>query len=163
MGASVDRGFSPSELDIIWRQWRLGHTLSDIGRELRKHPASVFHIVAANGGISPPPRHRNGHSLTLAEREEISRGIAGNYTIRQIADTLQRSPSTISREIGRNGGRLNYRACMADKRAWDFACRPKPRKLEKNTSLNAIVSEKLVLHWSPEHSGISMTRVGCSE
>lgn len=150
MAAIAHRGFTPQEVDVIWKRWKQGFSLSDIGRELRKHAGSVFHVVAANGGITPDARHRNSKSLTQSEREEISRGIAANRTVRQIADNIQRSPSTISREINRNGGKLNYRASQAEERAWDVASRPKASKLEKNTPLMQLVSEKITAKWSPE-------------
>lgn len=144
------RGFYEEEVSFIWQQWKLGYTLSDIGRQLRKHAGSVFHVVASNGGIIPAARHRKKSSLNLPEREEISRGIAANKTIREIAYKLRRSPSTISREINRNGGKLNYRACKAENRAWDAASRPKECKLSVNVKLKEIVSDKLILNWSPE-------------
>lgn len=150
MEAQSNRGFSVQEVGLIWQRWKLGHSLSDIGRALRKHAGSVFHIVASNGGISPAARQRNSRSLTFAEREDISRGIAAEQSIRDIAVKLKRSPSTISREINRNGGKLNYRACHAEERAWDVARRPKPCKLAQNEYLKKTISEKLILNWSPE-------------
>jgi IS30 family transposase len=86
----------------------------------------------------------------LAEREEISRAAAVGHSIRSIAARLQRSPSTISREFERNGGRAGYRAALADQAAWDRAHRPKPCKLVENRSLARVVSDKLKLRWSPE-------------
>ncbi len=150
MTKGLYRGFKPEEVDLIWERWKAGYTLSDIGRELRKHAGSVFHVVIENGGICPAPRKRNARSLTLVEREEISRGTAADLTVRQIAANLGRSPSTISREINRNGGKAGYRACRADKRAWEVARRPKVNKLQENMELKTIVSEKLALNWSPE-------------
>lgn len=144
------RGFNPREINTIWKLWKRGYTLSDIGRELRKHAGSVFHVVAANGGISPKTRIRSCKSLTLEEREEISRGLAAKQTIRQIANKLNRSPSTVSREINRNGGKINYRANEAENRAWKAASRPKQCKLEEDLLLKKIVSDKLSLNWSPE-------------
>jgi IS30 family transposase len=88
--------------------------------------------------------------LTLSEREEISRGIAGGLSLRAIASQLKRSPSTISREISRNGGLKDYRASQADKAAWDRAHRPKHCKLAGSPILRRIVARKLRSNWSPE-------------
>lgn len=144
------RGFLPQEINKIWDLWKAGQTLSDIGRDLRRNPGSIFHIVAANGGIIPAKRAKKSSDLTLFEREEISRGLAVNQSIRQIALGLGRSPSTVSREVKRNGGRHKYRAFHADARAWDMSKRPKDCKLEVNKELKTLVEERLLLNWSPE-------------
>jgi len=88
--------------------------------------------------------------LTLAEREEISRSIALDLSVRQIAGLLNRAPSTISREINRHGGRLTYRANIADAEAWKKGLRPKPFRLRQLPSLCQLVSDKLEARWSPE-------------
>ena len=93
-------------------------SLSDIGRALGKHAASVFGVLLAKGGIAPFVRKRPSWSLTLRDREEISRGLIAGLSLRRIAAQLGRSPSTISREVDRNQGRYKYRATMADERAW---------------------------------------------
>jgi IS30 family transposase len=107
-------------------------------------------VLQAQGGIAPPLRKRSARALTLEEREEISRGLVAALSLRQIAAQLGRSPSTISREIGRNGGRMKYRAMAADSRSWQQACRPKPCLLASNRSLQAVVAEKLAQQWSPQ-------------
>ena len=112
--------------------------------------ASIARQFERAGGIRPAPRRRSRLALTLSEREEISRGIAAGLSIRAIARQLERSPSTISREISRNGGPKRYRANQADKAAWDRAHRPKPCKLAGNRILRHIVARKLRSHWSPE-------------
>jgi IS30 family transposase len=89
-------------------------------------------------------------ALTLSEREEISRALALGHSLRSIAAQVGRSPSTISREIKRNGGYDDYRAAQADQAAWDRAHRPKPCKLAGNRLLSRKVAEKLRLLWSPE-------------
>ena len=101
------------------------------------------------GGLRPPERRRSRSSLTLAEREEISRGLAG-LSIRSIAADLKRAASTISREIKRNGGRRRYRAVRADKQAWTQALRPKPCKLLLKARLRRAVIIKLQRYWSPQ-------------
>ncbi len=143
-------GLSAEQKRELWVRWKDGQSLSDIGRALGKHAGSVFGVLQAKGGIAPPLRKRSGRALTLEEREEISRGLVAALSLRQIAAQLGRSPSTISREIGHNGGRIKYRAMAADSRSWQQACRPKSCLLATNRSLQAVVAEKLAQHWSPQ-------------
>jgi IS30 family transposase len=117
---------------------------------LNKHAASIYGIVAQSGGIVPATRSRSRLALTLQEREEISRGLAADWSIRHIALELGRSPSTVSREIERHGGRDKYRAGNADKCAWNLAKRPKQCLLARNEKLQRTVAAKLQLNWSPE-------------
>jgi len=107
-------------------------------------------VVLAKGGIAPPLRTRSRLALTEGEREEISRGLVAGLPFRCIAVQLGRSPSTIGREIGRNGGRKHYRATGADERAWQKALRPKPCLLATNSQLRDTVAEKLQAKWSPQ-------------
>jgi len=86
----------------------------------------------------------------MAEREDISRGLVAGLSIRCIASELGRAPSTISREVNRNGVRSDYRATVANKNAWDRALRPKPCKLVRNRRLCQQVESKLRRKWSPE-------------
>ncbi|HKN44870.1 MAG TPA: IS30 family transposase, partial [Propionibacteriaceae bacterium] len=111
---------------------------------------SVQGILSRTGGFRPPQRSRSKIALTLAEREEISRAVAEGQSVRSIAARLDRAPSTVSREIKRNGGRANYRAAEADDAAWDRALRPKRCKLAEDRALARIVADKLRLLWSPE-------------
>jgi IS30 family transposase len=135
----------------IWRRWKAGHSLHAIGRALsRAHPV-VHRLLKQHGGIAPPLRRRSLLSLTLAEREDVSREIAGGCSIRDIAKGLQRAASTVSREGGpRHGGRARYRANQADQQAWESALRPKPCRLATHTKLRKIVASKLALNWSPQ-------------
>jgi len=112
--------------------------------------SSIFNMLAPTGGIRPPPRQRSRLALTLAEREEISRGIACDLSLRSIAIRVGRAPSTISREVNRNGGLQHYRASRADQAAWDRAHRPKPCKLASEPAVSRLVASKLRSHWSPE-------------
>jgi IS30 family transposase len=107
-------------------------------------------MLAQHGGIAPATRHRSLRTLTLAEREEISRGIASSGSIREIAKGLKRAVSTVSREITRHGGRPQYRATDADQKAWASALRPKRCLLAIHGKLQEIVAGKLILDWSPE-------------
>jgi len=102
------------------------------------------------GGVRPAPRERSVRHLSLAEREEISRGVAGGDFLRVIASRLGRPVSTISREVARNDGRLRYRAHRADRAAWQRARRPQVCKLATNTALRHVVKDKLTLRWSPQ-------------
>ena len=134
----------------IWDRWQRGESLNSIGRLFDRPSSSIFNMLAPTGGIRPAPRKRSRLALTQSEREEISRGTVANLSIRSIAAYLQRSPSTISREIKRNGGYAGYRATQADQAAWTRAHRPKPCKLAGNPMLRQIVARKLRLNWSPE-------------
>jgi len=107
-------------------------------------------VVSSNGGIVPPERRRSRLALSPLEREEISRGIAAGHSVRKVASSIQRAPSTVSREIARNGGRKHYRASEGDQRAWERARRPKPCQLAVHRRLQRIVAKKLSLEWSPE-------------
>jgi IS30 family transposase len=143
-------GLSASEKADLWKRWKEGETLSEIGRALGKNAGSIHGVLSLNGGIFPTKRRRSRLALTLLEREDISRGIAAGCSIRHIADLLGRAPSTVSREIGRHGGKKNYRAALADSAAWDRARRPKLCRLATNDKLQRLVAKKLRLDWAPE-------------
>ena len=134
----------------LWRRWKAGETLGDIGRALGKHAASVFGVISAQGGFAPVPRARKPGSLSPADREEISRGRVEGHSFGQPGQHLGRAVSTISREVARNGGRRVYRAARADERALDKARRPKPCLLAFNPPLCKLVAGKLSDQWSPQ-------------
>ena len=142
--------FNAAQRAEIWDRWQRGESMSSIGRLFDRESSSIFPTLSRTGGIRPPERKRADIALTLAEREEISRGIAIGQSIRSIARLLERSPSTVSREIKRNGGYRRYRAIQSDQAAWDRALRPKPCKLACNRELAKIVTAKLKRHWSPQ-------------
>ena len=142
--------YTAKQKNDIWDRWQRGESLNSIGRLFDRPSSSIFNMLAPTGGIRPAPRKRSRLALTQSEREEISRGTVANLSIRSMAAYLQRSPSTISREIKRNGGYAGYRATQADQAAWARAYRPKPCKLAGNPMLRQIVSRKLRLNWSPE-------------
>jgi IS30 family transposase len=135
---------------MLWQQWRKGESIAAIGRALGRCPATVRYILHAHGGISPPIRKRADRSLVFHEREAISRGLAAGQSLRAIAQNISRSPSTVSREVSRNGGRHDYRAQAAEESAWQRACRPKTCKLVLNPTLCRQVAIKLKIQWSPE-------------
>jgi IS30 family transposase len=143
-------GFTSAQSTDLWERWEKGEGLKSIGRALGKPSSCIFAHISPSGGIRPPSRRRSWLALTLAEREEISRGLVAGRSVRSMALALGRSPSTISREIGRNGGSRWYRAAAADRRAWKRALRPKPCKLALHGQLRQAVAAKLERNWSPE-------------
>jgi len=144
------RGLSPGARGELWKRWKQGQSLSEIGRALDKAPASIHGFLSTSGGIAPVARSRSDRVLTAHEREEISRRLCAGSSMRSIAVRLGKAPSTVSREIARNGGRDRYRAAAADSRAWMEARRPKACKLSQQHRLRGVVAEKLRLDWSPE-------------
>ena len=126
----------------MWDRWQKGESMNAIGRLFDRGHSSIQRILLEMGGLPPAPRKRSRLSLSVAEREEISRGVVAGQSLRVIAASLGRAPSTISREINRNGGRRDYRACEADQAAWDRAHRPKRCKLAENRALARIVARK---------------------
>jgi IS30 family transposase len=143
-------GLSAEQKADIWRRWKAGESLHEIGRALVKNHGSIHFLLSQHGGIAPALRRRSQRTLTLAEREDISRGIASGLSIREIASGLQRAASTVSREVVRHGGRSFYRANEADQQAWKTAQRPKPCLLALHGKLRTIVASKLILDWSPQ-------------
>src|SRR3954470_21366945 len=142
--------YTESQKALMWERWRRGDSLQQIAQLFDRNHSSVQGILVQTGGIRPSQRHRSPLALTLAEREEISRSVVAGHSIRSIAVFLERSPSTVSREIKRNGGHGRYRATQADQAAWDRAHRPKSCKLAQNRTLAHIVAGRLQLQWSPE-------------
>jgi IS30 family transposase len=134
----------------MWGRWKTGQSLHEIGRAFGKDHVSIQFMLSQCGGIVPAARSRSPLTLTLAEREDISRGIASGFSIRDIAKSLQRAVSTVSREVARHGGRPQYRATEADHQAWESALRPKVCLLANHTKLQELVASRLILDWSPE-------------
>ena len=142
--------FTEKQKAEIWDRWQRGESMSSIGRLFDRNSSSIFPLLARTGGIRPPDRRRSRLALTLAEREEVSRGLEAGVSLRTIARHLKRAPSTISREVRRNGGRRRYRAARSDQAAWDRARRPKPCKLARRPTLCHTISVKLERKWSPQ-------------
>ena len=134
----------------IWRRYRGGASLRSIHQAMGRGSRTVWLFVASTGGTPPLLRTRSPLRLSLAEREEISRGLVADESCRTIARRLGRAASTVSREIVGHGGRRDYRACDADQAAWQQARRPKPGKLATHPRLRAVVAAKLALRWSPQ-------------
>lgn len=142
--------YTETQRALMWERWQKGESLQQIAQLFDRHHSAVQGILVKSGGIRPPPRCRSRLALTLAEREEISRAVVAGQSMRAIATSLGRAPSTISREIKRNGDPETYRANHADQAAWDRTCRPKPCKLVENRTLAHIVASKLQSQWSPQ-------------
>ena len=142
--------YSDTQKALMWERWKQGWTLHEIGKLFDRAHSSIHRILAETGGIRPLQRRRSALALSLAEREEISRAIVKGESIRSIAGRLSRAPSTVSREIARNGGRHEYRANAAEQAMWNRALRPKLCKLSKNRALARIVTCRLRMLWSPE-------------
>jgi IS30 family transposase len=144
------RFYTPAESAEIWDRWQRGEGLKSIGRIFGKTSSCIFAHLRPYGGIRPKPRRRSRLALSLAEREEISRNLVNGLSMRRIAARLERAPSTVCRELARNGGGCGYRAVRAEERAWDRARRPKACKLSSNPLLRRAVRRLLRLNWSPE-------------
>ena len=142
--------YTETQKALMWERWQKGESLQHIAQLFDRNHSSIQRILAESGGIRPAPRHRARLTLTLAEREEISRSLAAGDSIQSIAKRLSRAPSTICREIKRNSGTEGYRASHADALAWDRAKRPKACKLVEHRALAQIVAGKLQLQWSPQ-------------
>jgi len=141
---------SVQEQEELWRRWRHGESLRLIARQMGKRGPSVRAFVLQTGGVQRHAPRRVQWCLSMAEREEISRGVAVGEPCRQIAARLGRAPSTVSRELARNGGRTCYRAQAADAAAFRRAQRPKPAKMVMQPRLRAVVEAKLAVRWSPQ-------------
>jgi IS30 family transposase len=139
-----------SEKNELWGRWRRGESLRDIARALRRASSVAYAAVGAEGGIPPRPRQRSRLALTTTEREEISRQLARGQSLRAISRMLARAPSTLSREVARNGGRGVYRAAVADDGAWRRSRRPQPCRLSTRPALRRAVAQKLAQQWSPQ-------------
>jgi IS30 family transposase len=142
--------YNEAQKALMWDRWQKGDSMHAIARLFDRGHSSVQGILSETGGIRPAQRKRSRLTLTLAEREEISRGVVAGQSFRSVAASLGRAPSTISREIRRNGGRRHYRANKAEQAAWDRAHRPKTCKLVENRALALIVASKLKQRWSPQ-------------
>ena len=142
--------FTEEKKALLWERWQKGDSFNEIARLFDRGHSTIERILSRQGGVRPYQRKRSKRSLSLSDREEISRGLAAQHSIRMIASHIERHPSTVSREILRNGGVDNYRASKADKMAWQRALRPKACKLVNNRSLIRIITKKMELFWSPQ-------------
>ena len=144
------RRLTRGQIEGLWTRWREGQTTDVIAAAIAAPATSVYSVVRRHGGIPPRVRQRAPRQLRAAEREEISRGVAADHSVRVIARALGRAPSTISREIARHGGRDHYRAAEAEAEAWRQAARPKRCRLARDAQLCRLVATKLARNWSPE-------------
>lgn len=148
--ARARREYSVRERRELWERWKRGESISEIGRALDRAPGTIHCTIRQHGGVPPRERRRSRLALTLQEREEVSRGIAAGESARTIAARLGRAPSTVTRELERNGGRRGYRAAEAERRAWERGRRPQRCKLAGSAALRDAVAEKLQEDWSPQ-------------
>jgi len=146
----MKRTFTKEEKEFVFDAWKSGVGFSDIAKALDSKPGTIFTILRDSGGLKPNKRKPAKNHLTLSEREEIRVGLSAKMSFRAIAHLLNRSPSTISREVQRNRGRRYYKAVDANNRANRMAKRPKACLLERNEELRQLVLNKLYLKWSPE-------------
>ena len=146
----MGRRFTETERREIWDRLTAGELPTVVARAFGRFPSAIYAVQRVTGGVRPAERRPRKDALTLAEREEISRGLASNETYRAIAARLHRTPSTVCREVRRNAGRTQYRACSAQRRALQGALRPKPAKLAQSRRLRVVVEAKLALKWSPQ-------------
>ena len=142
--------YTEKDKALMWDRWQKGESLHSIARHFGRGHSSIQKVLSRTGGIRPRRRRRSRLALTLAEREEISRGLVAGYSLRAIASVLGRAPSTISRELMRNGGPRRYRANQAEQAAWDRGLRPKTCKLVENPVLARLVAGKLKRQWAPQ-------------
>jgi transposase, IS30 family len=143
-------GLSKREQADIWRRYGIGESLRSISRTVGRDMGMLRSLIASTGGRQPRELRRSDLRLSLAEREEISRGLVAGESCRGMARRLRRAPSTVSREVARNGGRGEYRACEAERTAFARARRPKPTKLGSFPQLRHAVEALLQLRWSPQ-------------
>jgi IS30 family transposase len=141
---------SEEDQKAIWDMREAGVPVKRIAKHLGRQNVSLRKFIADHGGRRPSPRERSDLRLSLEEREEISRGLAAGLSLRAIAEGLERSPSTICREVNANGGRKKYRARQADRAALKRALLPKRAKLSQCRRLRSTVERKLEALWSPE-------------
>ncbi|MGH7643385.1 MAG: IS30 family transposase [Candidatus Dormibacteria bacterium] len=144
------RRFTEAERAEVWDRIEAGQTPASVAVVFGRYPSAVRALQLASGGVRPAPRRRRVGALDLVEREEISRGLSAGRSLRAIAASLGRAPSTVCREVGRNDGLARYRACAADRRAHRRARRPKTPKLSRCRPLHELVEAKLTLRWSPQ-------------
>lgn len=152
------RKFTVEELTSLWHRWKRGENLVQIGRALDRQPMTILQVIRRRGGCAPKPPCRSTKVLQTAEREEISRCLAAGHSVREVARRLGRAPSTVSREIARNGGRAEYRAISADRRAWERARRPQACVLAKRHGLRNWVSARLERDWSPRQIAVGLRK-----
>lgn len=145
-----ERGLAPEQSAEMWRRWKAGESLREIGRAIGRDSGTVHWHIKQRGGIAAAAPVRSQHQLSLAEREEISRALVAGRSLRSIASELGRAPSTISREVLRNGGVQAYRAAAAEQCAWKKAARPKVWRLASNEPLRDVVSQLLQQDLAPQ-------------
>ncbi len=146
MAKKPRRYLTIEQTEDLWARWSRGESLKAIGRAFDKTSSAIYLVLSRTGGIRPPERKRHSKSLTLFEREAISRGLVQGLSIRAIAGMIGRAASTINREVSRNGGRIACRAANAEQRARDTSRRPKKAKKDARIR-NACRLLQKCIHW----------------
>jgi IS30 family transposase len=144
------RRLSEADRSEIERRIRCGETFEAVGRAVGCSTKSIQRFLALTGGLKRRIKERSPLRLSLAEREEISRGLTEGESLRAIGRRLRRAPSTISREVAWSGSRSDYRAWRADREAVWRGRRPKPAKLKLDARLRCEVVRGLRARWSPQ-------------
>ena len=157
MGA-IRRRLTLSDKAELWRRWKAGESLTQISQALARTHTTLSSEIVRRGGVAPHERHRHLRTLSLAEREEISRGLCAGESASRIARRLGRARSTVSRELARNTGTRGYRAVQADEWAWARAHRPKPCRLAQSPCLRDWVADKLQQQWSPQQIAATLKK-----
>jgi IS30 family transposase len=139
-----------TEKTEIFDRRQSGESMSAIARHLGRGIETIRRYMLLTGGVRPRPRARSRRELTVVEREEISRGLAAQHSCHAIARRIRRAPSSVSREVARNGGRGDYRAAEAEEATLRRGRRPKASKLARSPQLRAEVETRLNLRWSPQ-------------
>jgi len=150
MGRGMRHRLTGPQVEQLWKAWHAGDSATAIAATLSKPLGTVHGVLKRRGGIAPPARTRSSRVLSLADREEISRGVVAGETPAGIARRLGRHRTTIGRELARHGGPDAYRAAAADRAAWEHARRPKRCRLATHRRLCALVAARLAQRWSPE-------------
>ena len=151
------RRFTDEERALIYQRVVEGKPYPVIAEELNCSLRAIYRLFGPRRE-RPSVGKQSELRLSLAEREEISRHLQEGLSFRKIAERIDRSPSTVSREVNRNGGRRRYRAWRADDKALHSAKRPRAPKLARSVALRGLVEELLTDLWSPEQISAHLAR-----
>jgi len=156
--AKVGWSLTAAEQGELWRRWRLGESVRAISQAFGRPYDLFYSVIRMHGGVAPVAPRRAVRVLSLQEREEISRGLCAQLSIRQIARRIGKAASSVSREVRRNGGASQYRATRADSAAWRRARRPKRCLLAEHPRLRREVVRGLQRRWSPQQIARRLTQ-----
>lgn len=155
--AVVGWTLTAAEQGELWRRWKAGEPVRSISRALGRPYHLLYHLIRIRGGVTPVAPRRSSRALSLPDREEISRGLSAQRSIRQIANRIGKAASSVSREIRRNGGAKQYRATQGEAAFWRRARRPKLCLLAQHPRLRREVIRGLRRCWSPQQIAKRLT------